>query len=82
MSLYSITMFNIFPHDQDPKVGFDTAMLFDRNTGLLKYTPTFEEFLSYILMDLPENSNDDPHWRPYKQGKYFENANYNTVNTV
>ena len=55
-----------FNYFKDPKVDFDTSKLFDRETGELKYIPTFEEFLKYIMLKLPDNSNDDAHWRSYK----------------
>ena len=51
---------------QDPRVKLDTSMLFDRETEELNNVPTFEEFLRYIMLELEDNSNDDPHWRSYK----------------
>ena len=51
---------------QDPKVKLDTSMLFDRETDELKHVPTFEMFLQYIILELEDNSNDDPHWRSFK----------------
>ena len=56
----------VFIDFKDPKVDFDTSMLFDRQTGELKQVPTFEEFLKYIMLKLPDNSNVDPHWRSYR----------------
>ena len=41
-------------------------MVFNQETGELKYFPTFEEFLTYIMLKLPDKSNDDPHWRSYE----------------
>ena len=41
-------------------------MLFDRNTGELKEIPSFEDFVRYVIMDLEDASNDEPHWRSYK----------------
>ena len=41
-------------------------MVLNQETGELKYIPTFVDFLEYIMLKLPDNSNDDPHWNSYK----------------
>ena len=65
MNVFAILIYCNVIKIKDPKVEFDTAMLFDRQTGELKYVPTFEEFLKYIMLKLPDSSNEDPHWRSY-----------------
>ena len=68
-----------FPNNietKDPKVEFEewklkNPMLFDQQTGTLKYVPTFEEFLRYIMLKIPGanedhyEANEDHHWISY-----------------
>ena len=41
-------------------------MLFDRETEELITTPTFEEFLRYVVLESADETNVDPHWQTYK----------------